>query len=38
MDFEPVWLGRAPYDLTSVTLVAFVKPSEAVDDATRPLP
>ncbi len=32
VDFDPIWLGRAPYDLTSVTLVAYVKPSEAVDD------
>ena len=33
IEFDPIWLGRAPYDLTSVTLVAYVKPSEAVDDA-----
>lgn len=30
---SPIWLGLAPYDLTSVTLVAYVKPSEAVDDS-----
>ena len=27
IDFDPVWLGRAPYDLTSVTLVAYLASS-----------
>lgn len=32
VDLDPVWIGRSVYDLTSVTLVAYIKPSPAVDD------
>jgi hypothetical protein len=33
VDFDPVWIGQSVYDLTSVTLVAHIKPSAAVDDS-----
>jgi hypothetical protein len=32
IDFDPVWVGRSVYDLTAVTLTAFVKPSAATGD------
>lgn len=32
VDFDPVWAGTSVYDLTSATLVAYVKASEAVED------
>jgi hypothetical protein len=32
VDFDPVWAGRSVCDLTSVTLTAYIKASEAVDD------
>jgi hypothetical protein len=33
IDLDPVWLGSAVYDLTSVTLTAYVKPSAATPDS-----
>ena len=32
VDFDPVWLGSSVYNLSGITLTAYVKPSEAVDD------
>jgi hypothetical protein len=32
VDLDPVWLGNQPYDLTGVTLTAYVKASAAVPD------
>lgn len=32
VDFDPVWAGRSVYDLTSVTLTAYIKPSDATPD------
>lgn len=32
IDFEPVWLGNSPYNLTGVTLTAYVKTSASVPD------
>lgn len=32
VDFDPIWVGRSVYDLTSVTLTAYIKPSESVPD------
>lgn len=32
VDFDPVWIGQSVYDLTSVTLTAYVKASAAVPD------
>lgn len=32
VDFDPVWVGTSIYDLTSVTLTAYIKASAAVDD------
>jgi hypothetical protein len=33
VDFEPIWVGSSVYDLTSVTLTAYIKASEAVPDS-----
>ena len=32
VDFDPVWVGTSPYDLTSVTLTVYIKPSAATPD------
>lgn len=32
VDFDPIWVGRSVYNLTSVTLTAYVKASESVPD------
>jgi hypothetical protein len=33
VDFEPVWVGSSVYNLTSVTLVAYIKPTAATPDS-----
>jgi hypothetical protein len=32
IDFDPVWVGNSVYDLTHVTLTAYIKASAAVPD------
>jgi hypothetical protein len=32
VDFEPIWLQGSPYDLTTVTLTAYIKPTATTPD------
>src|ERR1700744_1519673 len=32
IDFDPIWLRGVPYDLTTITLKAYIKPTAATPD------